>query len=64
MNYTINVALNGRHYFATARRSLRTLDVANTMFDHFNKLFPKEDGYSLDLAVIIDTRRTIKCRDL
>jgi hypothetical protein len=34
------------------------------MFDHFNKLFLKEDGYALELAVVIDTRRTIRCRDL
>ena len=64
MNYTINVSLNGRHYFATSKRSLTVLDNANALFDHFDKLFPKEDGFALTLAVVLDTRGTIRCRDL
>lgn len=49
MYYEINVAYNGRHYFATADRSLRSYDEAASMYRHFTKLFPSESGYELRL---------------
>ena len=49
MNYEINVSLNGRHYFATAERSIINLDDAREMLLHFKELFPADAGYKLSL---------------
>mgnify|MGYP003136842270 CR=1 FL=1 len=49
MFYTINVALNGRHYFGTSEHSLRALGDAQSLAQHFVKLFPESEGYSITL---------------
>lgn len=50
MYYEINVALNGRHFFATAPRSLTDEKAARTMFELFRAKFPEAEGYSLTLS--------------
>lgn len=54
MSYEINVSKNGRHYFATADRSLSTatLDQALEMVSHFETVFPAADGYKVELTQI------------
>lgn len=47
MNYEINVAKNGTHYFATDERSLTTERAARDMYRHFLELFPESEGYSI-----------------
>lgn len=49
MYYEINVSLNGKHYFATAERSLTDKETAVNMAIHFKFLFPEKDGYLVDL---------------
>ena len=50
MYYEINVALNGRHFFATAKRSLTNEIAARAMFDLFRSKFPEADGYRVSLT--------------
>ena len=50
MYYTINVALNGQHYFATAERSITTEKQAEKMLEHFSDLFPTADGYQIKVT--------------
>ena len=56
MNYEINVARGGRHWFATADRSLTTRQEADECFDALVRAFPdcevsmslvERRGYSL-----------------
>lgn len=47
MNYVINVALNGKHFFATAERSATTEWQAALLFTAIREKFPEADGYSV-----------------
>lgn len=48
--YEINVALNGRHYFATAPRSLTTSKAASNMLIDFVKRFPASEGFNISVS--------------
>jgi hypothetical protein len=50
MWYEINVSLNGKHYFATNERSIRTLPKAMSIAEHFKKVFPANDGYEVEVT--------------
>lgn len=50
MSYSINVALNGRHYFATTERSLSTSEQTANMVADFVKRFPASEGFSISLS--------------
>lgn len=45
--YEINVALNGKHHFATAPRSLSFEQQAKDMVVDMRKRFPESEGYSV-----------------
>jgi hypothetical protein len=47
MNYEINVSRNGRHYFSTAPRSLDNHAQCMQMVEHFQCVFPVEQGYKI-----------------
>lgn len=49
MHYEINVSKNGKHYFATADRSLRDEEKAKKLFEQFTQLFPIDQGYRVDV---------------
>lgn len=49
MYYEINVSLNGRHFFATAPRSIDNLERAQQVYDVFKIKFPESDGYKIDI---------------
>lgn len=57
--YEINVSKNGQHYFATAERSLMSLDKALDMVRQFKNLFPATEGYRIDLQELISACRNI-----
>lgn len=59
MYYEINVAKNGRHYFATAERSLQSEEQAKEMYKQFCKLFPKAEGYIISLSQHMRTAKYI-----
>ena len=46
-HYEINVALNGKHLFATAERSCTTREKFDKIISLFKKKFPEEEGYSI-----------------
>lgn len=47
MHYEINIALNGRHFFATDKRSITNLETFLKVFAVLNEKFPESEGYSL-----------------
>lgn len=50
MYYEINVSKNGKHYFATAERSLRDEDEARAAYFDFCERFPSSDGFSITVT--------------
>lgn len=50
MYYEINVSRNGRHFFATAERSLTTEDRARTVFAEMKKRFPESEGFQISVS--------------
>lgn len=50
MYYEINVALHGKHYFATAERSIRDIDKCREVYLALKKAFPATDGYTLNIS--------------
>lgn len=50
MSYELNVALNGTHYFATADRSIKTIDQVIAISEDFKKRFPKSEGFEISLS--------------
>jgi len=50
MYYEINVSLNGRHFFATAPRSITYGSRLADMIEIFLKKFPAEEGYQITVS--------------
>ena len=50
MYYEINVALNGRHFFATNERSIQDAQKLEEVRKVFEEKFPESEGYSLTFA--------------
>lgn len=50
MYYEINVALNGRHFFATHERSLNTWSKAMEVWKVFVEKFPRSEGYEVTMT--------------
>lgn len=48
--YEINVAKDGKHYFATHERSLTGQSEAEAAFKDFQKRFPESEGFSLTIS--------------
>ena len=49
MYYEINVSKNGKHFFATAKRSITDKDRLKVVHDIFVEKFPKSEGYELSI---------------
>lgn len=47
MYYEINVALNGQHFFATAKRSLTSKPVFLKAYRVIRAKFPESEGYGI-----------------
>lgn len=50
MSYEINISKNGKHYFATAERSLTTLDGATKVYNELKEFYPESQGFKLSLT--------------
>lgn len=50
MYYEINVALNGRHFFATAERSITDRITLDKVIHTFKEKFPASEGYELSVT--------------
>lgn len=61
MSYEINVSQNGKHVFATADRSIVTEAECKKVAKLFEKVFPKEEGYEINVTC---WRRTGECINL
>jgi hypothetical protein len=48
--YEINVALRGRHFFATAERSITTRAAAAEVYWLFVRKFPDSEGYTITVS--------------
>lgn len=59
MYYEINVSQQGKHYFATAERSIRCENEAKNIFEHFSDLFPAADGYQIEVTRYEKTGETV-----
>lgn len=58
--FTINVSHNGRHYFATAPRSLDSLAKAKEVFAYLQQAFPEGNGFKIDLSGHVEYSRRIE----
>lgn len=45
MWYEINVSKGGRHYFATHKRSISTIEKATAIRDRLKLAMPEEEGF-------------------
>ena len=50
MYYEINVALNGKHFFATADRSITDTAKLETVLKVIVEKFPASEGYSISVT--------------
>lgn len=55
MYYEINVSLNGKHFFATDKRSITTKRALKEVYTVFKEKFPQEDGYEM-LVSYVETK--------
>lgn len=47
MYYEINVSKNGRHFFATDKRSITNKQALKEVYETFKDKFPTEEGYDM-----------------
>ena len=50
MSFEINISKNGKHYFATAERSLTSLGEAYKLYDELKGFYPESQGFKLSLT--------------
>ena len=50
MYYEVIVALNGRHFFATAERSITDRATLEKVLDVFRECFTAENGYEISVT--------------
>jgi hypothetical protein len=50
MYYEINLALNGRHLFATAKRSITSQPELKKVCKIFVEKFPQSEGYNISIT--------------
>ena len=50
MSYEINISKNGKHYFATAERSLTSLGEATKLFNELKEFYPDSQGFKISLT--------------
>lgn len=48
--YEINISLNGKHFFATAKRSINDKQELNEVLLVFIMKFPKDEGYEISIS--------------
>lgn len=51
MHYEINVSLNGTHFFATHKRSLRIKSDMEKVHKVFKEKFPESEGYVVSVTL-------------
>jgi len=64
MFYEINVAKNGRHYFATSPRSIRTTECLKVVLIDFKEKFKEEDGYTISASLDMEQQSGVNIENL
>lgn len=59
MYYEINVSLNGRHFFATDKRSITNERALKEVYPIIKEKFPQEEGYDILVSRTETTGRYI-----
>ena len=60
MGYEINVSKHGRHYFATAERSIgHDKKRRNEIYFKLKELFPKSEGYRITVDMVSHTSKSV-----
>jgi len=59
MFYEINIALNGRHFFATAERSITDRATLKKVYSVLSLKFPKDEGYEITVTQNMRTAKDI-----
>lgn len=59
MFYEINIALNGRHFFATAERSITDRATLKNVYSVLSLKFPKDEGYEISVTQNTETMRKV-----
>lgn len=54
MWYEINVSLNGKHFFATDKRSITDIDTLKNIYKIFAEKFPKSENYNLIITKMFE----------
>ncbi len=49
-HYEINVAKDGKHFFATSERSATTTEDAQKVFEEISKRFPTQEGFTTTIT--------------
>lgn len=52
MYYELNVSKNGKHFFATNKRSITTKQALKDVYEVFKVKFPTEEGYDILVSCI------------
>ena len=52
MYYEINVAKDGKHFFATDKRSITNKNALKSVYQVFKEKFPPEEGYDMLVSCI------------
>jgi hypothetical protein len=60
MHYEINVAFQGKHFFATHERSIRDENTFHKVFDVIDKKFPESEGYTITATLDEETCYILK----
>lgn len=60
MYYEIDISLNGKHFFATAERSITNKYDLEKVYKVFKEKFPKEDGYEITVQYWEKTGRNVE----
>ena len=59
-HYEINISLNGKHFFATAERSIRDENKLKEVYNVLKEKFPEEDGYKITVTEWITRGKPIE----
>ena len=51
MYYEINVALNGKHFFATDKRSITNKWKLKEVYNVLKEKFPQDEGYDISVTL-------------
>jgi hypothetical protein len=64
MNYRINIAKSGKHFFATARQSITSKAKMERVYSELLSKFPESDGYFITVSVIRELHSNIDVRTI